>query len=302
MCHCISMHYVFMLGCYNAGYCSLDGVEKVHRAMCAAPKSRISGGSTPETSVLNIIHCCPESPVMGGKHLQPSRFCHLHNSQIGEQRDPNTVIPPEHRHFLRQRNEVTLPENDDTSLLIGCKKASNVDRFYDRTAGLLALVRPCGIIVNFSEMFTCESPTQAYVFIYTTFGRSLTDLTCLKYLGYDRACDLHPFLMNLSKRGSMGARILLDHVKFTVDLWHCEKHKETTCMPPGNPNCKYHPHLPQFNEVKGVNTECAEQAFKWLGKYKFITRKMTRHRYCFFVWKMIEEHNKRVERDINLKK
>ena len=286
---------------YIVGYCSLDGVEKVHRTMCAAPRVRVVGGSTPETCVLNVINCCPESPVMGGKYQLLSKFCHLHMPQT-KQHASEPITPPEHRYLLRQRNEVTLPDSDDNSLLTGCKKACNVDRFYDRTAGLFALVRPCVIIVNFSEMFTCESPTQAYVFIYTTFGRSVTDLARLKYLGYDRACDLHPFLLNLTKRRSLGAKILLDHVRLMVDLWHCEKHKETTCIPPGNPDCIYHPHLPQFAEVKGVNTECAEQAFKWLGKYKFITRKMTRHRYCFFIWKMIDEHNKRVERSLSLNK
>ena len=147
--------------------------------MCTAPKVRVVGGSTPETCVLDVISCCPESPVMGGKHQQPSKFCHLHMPQTEQQVVNPSVIPPEHRYFLRQRNEVILPDKDDSSLLKGCKKACNVDRFYDQTAGLLALVRPCRIIVNFSEMFTCESPTQAYVFIYTTFGRSDTDLTCL---------------------------------------------------------------------------------------------------------------------------
>ena len=71
---------------------------------------------------------------------------------------------------------------------------------------------------------------------------------------------------------------------------------EATCMPPDNPKCKYHPTLEEFSEVHGVNTECAEQAFKWLGKFKLVTRKMTRHRYCFFIWKIIDEHNKRVKR------
>ena len=142
----------------------------------------------------------------------------------------------------------------------------------DRTAGILALVRPCGIIVNLSEMFTCESVTQAYVFIFTTFGRSLEDLDRLKYLGYNRTCDLHPFLKKLKKRGSIGAKILLGNVKFMVNLWHCNKHREATCIPPDNPKCKYHPKLEKFSEVHGVNTECAEQASKWLGKFKLVTR------------------------------
>ena len=154
-------------------------------------------------------------------------------------------------------------------LLFCCKKSANVNRFYERTAGILALVRPCGIIVNFNEMFTCESPTQAYVFVYTTFGCSPSDLSRLKFIGYDRACDLHPFLRNLAKKGSLGAKILLDNVKFMVDIWHCEKHKEATCMPYlDNPKCIYHPKLSSFSAVHGVNTECAEQAFKWLGKFK----------------------------------
>ena len=104
------------------------------------------------------------------------------------------------------------------SLNVGCRKYSNVNRFYDRTAGVMALVRPCGIIANFTEMYTCESTTQAYIFIYTTFGRSVSDLERLKFLGYDRSCDLHPFLCNLKKKGSLGATILLEHVKFMVDL------------------------------------------------------------------------------------
>ena len=109
-------------------------MEKVHRAMCAASRVRIVGGSTPETCVLNVINCCPESPVMGGKHQQPSRFCHLHMPavQLAEHEAVNlSTFPPEHRNFLRQRNEVTLPDNDNSSLLIGCKKPCNVDRFYD---------------------------------------------------------------------------------------------------------------------------------------------------------------------------
>ena len=107
--------------------------------------------------------------------------------------------PPELEYIKTKAvEEVSLPDNDDNSVLTACRKPSNVNRFYDRTAGVMALMRPCGIIVNFAEMYTCESPTQCYVFIYTTFGRTLDDLSRLKYLGYDRTCDLHPFLRNLA--------------------------------------------------------------------------------------------------------
>ena len=289
--------------CMHAGYCSLDGLEKVTRPMCALPKSRVVAGQDSETKLLNIVQCCPETPMLGGKSKIPSKYCsaHSHLDEHTTNVSQISCLPPE-LDYIRSKaaDEVTLPYNDDNSLLIACKKATSINRFYDRTAGIMALERPCGIIVNFSEMYTCESPTQCYVFLYTTFGRSLDDLARLKYLGYDRTCDLHPFLKNLMKKGSLGAKILLENVKFMVDLWHCQKHKEATCMPPNNPNCVYHPHLPAFKEIHGVNSECAEQAFKWLGKFKFISRRMTRPRFCFFLWNMIELHNQWISRRLSL--
>ena len=41
-----------------------------------------------------------------------------------------------------------------------------MNNFYDRTAGVVTAVRPCGIVLDFSEMFTCESSTQMYIHSY----------------------------------------------------------------------------------------------------------------------------------------
>ena len=40
---------------WSVGYCSLDGLEKVSRVMCAAPRSKIVGGTSPEGSLLKIV-------------------------------------------------------------------------------------------------------------------------------------------------------------------------------------------------------------------------------------------------------
>ena len=269
--------------------------------MCALPKERVVAGRTRETRCLNITQCCPNTPIMGGKNQRPHRYCteHVYMEEEGTSEVLSTAQKelPEHS-LAAEREGVQLPDNDDVTLFTGCKNAHNVQQFYNRTAGILAVVRPCGIVVNFAEMFTCESPTQAYIFLYTTFGRSMEDLTRLRYLGYDRTCDLHPFLRSLARKGSQGAQILLDNVRMMVDLWHCQKHKELTCMPPDNSQCKYHPHLPHFSEVHGVNTECAEQAFKWLGKFKHNCRKMTRSRLCIYLWKVIDCHNTHLEKNL----
>ena len=80
-------------------------------------------------------------------------------------------------------------------------------------------------------------------------------------MGYDRACDLKPFLKNQAKNGSAGAKLLLQRVEFLVDTFHCNKHTELTCMPLENPKCEYNPKLPKFAEIHGVNTESCEQGF-----------------------------------------
>ena len=105
-----------------------------------------------------------------------------------------------------------VPENDDARVVIGCPKEKGVTKFYKRTASVLALVRPCGVIVNTSEMYTCESPTQVHLFLVTTFGQG-DDIKRLRYLGYDRACDLHPFLCNVEPKGGFFAKLLNRNLK-----------------------------------------------------------------------------------------
>lgn len=91
-------------------------------------------------------------------------------------------------------------------------------------------------------------------------------------MAYDRACDLHPFLCNLEKKGVYFAQFLLKNVQFFVGRFHIAKQTEPCCLPPSEDNTRsyYHPDLPKVNAVKGANTECAEQSPKWLNKYKNI--------------------------------
>ena len=62
-----------------------------------------------------------------------------------------------------------LPDNDDDSILTGCKHPKNRVKFHTTTAGMLALIRPCGIVVAMTEMYTCESATQVFLFLLRTF-------------------------------------------------------------------------------------------------------------------------------------
>ena len=60
-------------GC-SEGYISVDGLEKVCRTMCAAPKIHASKEEG------NFIKCCTNTPALGGKSQKASKYCweHLH--------------------------------------------------------------------------------------------------------------------------------------------------------------------------------------------------------------------------------
>ena len=250
------MHKCSIKGCAE-GYVTIDGNEKLHRPICGVPHSRCQI----RRDLPVIVKCCTNFPIIGGKNQTPSKYCEIHEKD----HENESSAPIEFRNVNAEYTG-NLPDNDDDSILTGCKRPQNRAKFYSTTAGMLALIRPCGIVVAMTEMYTCESATQVFLFLLRTFVHDVNTVMRLKYLGYDRACDLKPFLVNQSKHGSAGAKLLLDNVKFLVDIFHCEKHTELTCMPLNNPRCEYHPKLPIFKEIHGVNTESYEQGFRRLSK------------------------------------
>lgn len=102
--------------------------------MCAVPKDKVKV----PPNCPNVIQCCPNTPVFGGKNKKPSKFCAEHSNEI---RDHGFI--PRLEQFSNLPEIVRsgqVEENDDESVLVGCKKRKNIDRFYDRTAGVLAAV------------------------------------------------------------------------------------------------------------------------------------------------------------------
>ncbi len=75
--------------------------------------SKAKAGQDRETRVLNITQCCPETWRERVKYRQ--------------------ILPSTWR---KHAEKAPLPDNDDDTVLVGCK---NIDRFYDRTAGLFAV-------------------------------------------------------------------------------------------------------------------------------------------------------------------
>ena len=174
----------------------LDGNEKVTRTMCSAPKCKVK---LPSTGI-SVMSVCPNTPKLGGGGHQASKYCTVHKDLEDTVVLDLTSDPENHKigHLssLEVRNDFDLDAQDVGD---GCRKKSNIKHYLDRTAGIAAIVRPCGVIVNVTEMYTCESMTQMYLFLLSSFARG-KDVQHLKILGYDRACGLEPFLQNLAKK------------------------------------------------------------------------------------------------------
>ena len=113
----------------------------------------------------------------------------------------------------------------------------------------------------------------------------------IKGIVYDRACDLHPFLKRLSKEGNHSASIYkqLTHI---VDIIHAEKHTQAKYSITSE-ECKYHPHLLKFNDLRNMNTEVAEQSFSRINPFKYITRKMCYGKRLLFLKFLDNDYNSR---------
>lgn len=242
------------------------------------------------------VSACPETPALGGKNQKSSRFCYDHQDLESSDVEPRAKKP----HIILTINVVDqkvssrvsnltgeIPANDDPSVHVGCKKAENVPRFYNRTAGLMVLVKPCGVVVSISELLTCESSSQLFIQLLRMHCESNTSFN---FLGYDRACEFAPFLTNLAKKGNKGAEMLLTK-KYMVDRFHIKGHTTKECDI-NSPFCQFHPDLPKFDEILGTNTECAEQCFSWLGKFKHMVKYMTQYKYKFFIHGIVVAHNR----------
>ena len=130
----------------------------------------------------------------------------------------------------------------------GCKKEKNIERYFDRTAGMFYVFRSCGIRLGNYEMYVAESVSDVLTFLIDMFGSNPAS-SLIEGVAYDRSCDLHPFIVRLAANGNQIARNYL-RLAYMVDIWHVGKHKEPTCVF-GNPECEYHPRLEKFSHVMG---------------------------------------------------
>lgn len=237
------------VGCKNK-FIVLDGNEKLFRLKCDEDG-------------------CINNPIRGNQFGSASTKCASHDT-INSNKHKKTKCASE-RLELRPVTRSMTSTADVLTSGEGCKDEKAIMKFHDRSAGMIYIFRPCGIRLTHCEMITHESLTQIYMSLVHCFGEQPAK-ELLRGIVYDRSCDLKPFLERLGRNGDKVAQFYAD-LEFIVDIFHVEKHTLPKCTL-GNPECAFHPHLPEFQHVRGMNTEVAEQSFHKLNKHKFSTRKM----------------------------
>jgi len=129
--------------------------------------------------------------------------------------------------------------------------------------------KPCGTIVDISELINSEGVSQVYATLVTltavTGWRPTTTV-------YDAACLLGKYASNKSRAflptTTTACRNFLCSFNPRCDRFHVKNHVNPECQAGGI----YHPD--SARDLDGVNTERAEQVMLWLNKGKVMYRKM----------------------------
>lgn len=237
------------------------------RLICGAEKIKDVATQGQPMQYSNI---CIRDPIRGNQHVAADKCCAEHKLN-------KSADIPEPIDFKRvTRSMKMIPPTISNSE--GCKKDKDIDRFHERTAGMLYVFRSCGIRLSHYEMYTAESLSNAFLCLLDLFQHDMENLLGIVY---DRACSLHPFIKRLADEGHEAAKKFSD-LWYIVDIFHAEKHTTPKCVL-GDPACEYHPRLSKFSKVNSMNTEIAEQSFRVINPFKYMTRRMTYSRRLVFL-------------------
>ena len=262
------------IGCRN-NLIVMDGNEKLYRYICGSDQTKLKGNK----GEVNTYNICINNPIRGNDKTKPSKFCNEHQNGRDEKTSERIDVRPITRLFAKSIPSTIL-------LPFSCKK--EVDSFYDRTAGMFYIFRPCGIRLTHSEMYTAESLSSVFILMVDLFGQH-PDPRVLRGVAYDRACGLDPFIGRLANEGNVAAKEY-KQLDFMVDLFHIEGHTEKKCNLSSD-ECLYHPKLPKFEHYAGFNSEVAEQSFNIINPYKYSTRKMSYSKRLLFLKFIDDSYN-----------
>ena len=203
-------------------------------------------------------------------------------------------------------DEVVLCHSDGLPDDSTCKKPKAIMKYTNSTAGVMIATRPCGYVVGVREMFSAESCTQWLLFLLemTQNMRAVTAIT------YDRACELHPFVLGVysavvhsgrcSKDELDSLKYLATGAKYRIDSFHAKTHKPGKCQPPihadgsVNRHSAYHPDSPGVEFARGINDSMGESVNRYYSLFNHAVANMGRERFNVFIIVITHVRNNRI--------
>lgn len=158
-----------------------------------------------------------------------------------------------------------------------------------RTAGILAIAKPCSVVVEVKELFGSESKTQVYAHLHELLQKPSMD--SIESICYDDACHLKKFAQNPVRSSLTEISERLATMEMVCDKFHFKNHTDSWCKRNCNPY--------DSSILQNVNTEVCEQLFSWLSKFAPITKHMNRWRFMFLMYYLVDSHNEDIERGSN---
>jgi len=158
------------------------------------------------------------------------------------------------------------------------------------TAGVLALVASCGLILKVKELYGCEALKYVLDFMYEAYY--VNQIPRPLVWAYDDACHLKKYCINRLNVGWFLCWLLSSENGPTrcivCDRFHFPNHKSDWCKKNVDPSkCK----VPGFDKA---NTQAAEQCFAWLAGSKKQFRHMNEARFLFYMLRLAHLRNKQL--------
>ncbi|EJD55118.1 hypothetical protein AURDEDRAFT_155348 [Auricularia subglabra TFB-10046 SS5] len=292
---------------YRQSACVIDGVTLQHA--CCGYKAA-NGKPCREPLARTVDLFCPS-------HTTETAFCAIRGCQEPRESGFQTCQMPEHRKAeergkTRGKGMFKLLERAQIAqqyLSTGKKTTRNREKRTKKPKGTFTrtfthneelAVRCCGVIISRATMFQAEATTGVQDFILQTFPEDRYPGSKPSFIFYDDNCTLFKFLHALDPRSKV--RAFFAKIGLPVDVFHFEsKHKETDLVCQTHCNPASFPDLMNDDGTWAFNSSAAEQANRWIKKYKNIVREMVSARYNFFLDEMIALHNEFVVEGLEAK-
>lgn len=150
-----------------------------------------------------IVNKCGNSPLFGGRNPSASKFCKDHISLNGDEPTAKnimlTIDAPHHTMSSKIADTGrSLPSNDDKSMHTVCKKDSSVQHVHDQTAGIMAIGRPCDIVLDLMSSTLVRAAGSCWYCFFSWWMRTIPGIPIF---ATTEPVSLSPFEVIYIKKG-----------------------------------------------------------------------------------------------------